>query len=258
MKMNMMMKDTLTLNDKKSLYVDKTQVGFFTTLFNSNDKFYSLAYEICFGYYTTRSAYKTVSPIYERIYEYLLDSLEVEVFPNDVITQTNILLGQFIRSKYIDKWTRIYSALFEQDYDVLKDYDYTEHKGADNSNTTTYNTNVEDNGKVGTKETTVTNRSNNNDIYGFNSSNPVGDSSSDENSTETVTGNADENTTHNTKLKTGTDTEVFNSSEDITRTSRNNTGADLINSELNMRDTKIFFDIIYKDIDSIATIPLYN
>lgn len=291
----MKMKETLTLEEKTNLFINGEVVGIFNGMILPTDPFFNLAHSMCLGYYTVRSSNKTVSPIYEQAYEYAKEVLASqgdsgEIDKYEVIALTNTLIGSsIIRPKFIDKWVRVYDTLITKQYDALKGFEHTEHKDGNNSDTTiydtsvgktgnntdtiTYDTNTEDNGKTGTKETTTINRENSADVYGFNSVSPVGDNVDTDNSTETVVGNADDNTSHNVQTKTGTDTKNFSISEtenktgtdtkkfvideDVTKSGRNNTGAELVEAELNLRNTQIFFDIIYKDIDSVATIPLY-
>ena len=284
----MKMKETLTPEQRTSLFLNGEVVGIFSGLVLPTDPFYDLAHSMCLGYYTVRSANKTVSPIYEQMLEFAKENSDVG--ESDYITFANTLLGSsIIRPKFIEKWLRVYDTLITKQYDALKGFEQTEHKEGNNSDTTTYDTsvgktgnntdtmtydtNIEDNGKTGTKEITTTNRENSADVYGFNSSVPVGDNTDTENATETVVGNADDNTSHNvqtktgtetkdyvvdeTENKTGTDTKNFLIDEDITKSGRNATGAELVEAELNLRNTQIFFDIVYKDIDSVATISIY-
>ena len=316
----MKMKETLTASEKNDLFFNSEVVGIFKSLLLPTDTFHDLAYPMCLSYYTVRSANKTVSPIYEQMIEFAKESGTVK--ESEYINFVNSkLASNIIRPKFIEKWNRVYDTLITKQYDVLKGFEHTEHKDGNNSDTTTYdtsvgkngdnsdtvtyntqngrsgtnsdtmtyNTNTEDNGKTGTKETTTTNRENSADVYGFNSSSPVGDNTEAENATETVIGNADDNTSHNiqtktgtekkdysikenltktgtdtkkltiseTENKTGTDTKIFVIDEDVTKSGRNNTGAELIEAELNLRNTQIFFDIVFKDIDSVATIPIY-
>lgn len=238
-------KETLTTEQRTNLILNQTVTGIFTELFVETDPFYNLLYPLCLGYYTIRSALKTVSPVYHQF-------AEISDDPNTAIGK------HLIRPKFIDKWTRVYDTLITKQYDPLKDYEYEEHRGGNNSDTTTYNVSIEDNGKTGTKETVTTSRDTSNDVYGFNSSVPVGDDTSTENMTETTEGLANDNTTYNKQDKTGTDAKAFIIDEDVTKSARNVSGADLVQSELNLRNKQIFFDIVYADIDSIFALSVYG
>lgn len=257
-------------------------VGIFPSMILSNDKFYSKLYDLCFGYYMQRSGEKTISLTYERLLQ----------LANEKYTLTETaesLIGKLIRGKFIEKWNRVYDVLISEQYNALQNQDFTEKKTGNNQNidtynstkakqgtntdTTTYDTNVEDNGKRGTSETTTRSVEDSNDVYGFNSSTPVGDTLSNETTSETIVGEADKNTSHNIQTKTGTEAKQFgiNESEkhtgsdttdisideNLNRSGRNVSGAELINEELNLRNTQLFFDIIYSDIDSITTLKIY-
>lgn len=316
----MKMKETLTPEQRTNLLLNGEVVGIFSGMILPTDPFFDLAHSMCLGYYTVRSANKTLAPIYDQMLEFAKENSDVG--EDNYITLANTLLGSsIIRPKFIDKWLRVYDTLITKQYDALKGFEHTEHKEGNNSDTTTYDTSVgktgdntdtvtynsqngrtgnntdtitydtetEDNGKTGTKETTTTNRENSADVYGFNSASPVGDNTDTENATEIVVGNADDNTTHNvqkktgtetkgyevdetvaktgtdtknitiseTENKTGTDTKNFVIDEDVTKSGRNATGAELVEAELNLRNTQIFFDIVYRDIDSVATLAIY-
>ena len=290
----MKIKDTITLTEKSSLFLQSSVVGLFTDMFQSDDVFYSLAYPMCLGYYTVQSANKTVSPVYQQMYEFSREFTKSQGLTDntdeEILALVNSKLGSsVIRPKFIDKWNRVYNTLITEQYNALDDYSETETKTANDTDKTTYNitdgktgTNTdtlthnvttEDNGKTATSETTVRAVETANDIYGFNSSVAVGDTATTENNTETVTGEADKNTTQNTQIKTGTEskqiginetynktgteTKEYGVNETRTRTGRHESGADLVEKELNLRNKQIFFDIVYRDIDSVATISIY-
>lgn len=165
----------------------------------------------------------------------------------------------------------------------------TVYRTGNNSDTTTYDTNQETTGETGSKEVRERSSDGQNDIYGFNSVSPVGSDANAETVTETITGLDTDNTTHNEVTKTGTETVDKNISEsdigtandnsektrsdshaksgsdtldktideDITEQGRNESGAELLTKEIDFRSAQIFYDIVYKDIDSIATLQIY-
>lgn len=257
-------------------------VGIFPSMILSEDAFYGKLYELCLGYYTARSGEKTISMTYERLISLVNENPEINKSPEE-------LIGALIRGKFLDKWNRVYDVLLTSQYDALNNRESTEDKTGNNQNKdthnttkarqgnnsdiTTYDTNVEDNGKMGTSETTIRNVEDANDVYGFNSSSPVGDTYSNETTSETIVGEADKNTSHNVQTKTGTENKQFGIdesethtgtdttditiSEKLVKSGRDGTGAELITEELNLRNTQLFFDIIYADIDSIATLQIY-
>lgn len=270
--------DTLTPQEISGLLYGYS-VGIFDVIIQSNDAFFLYKKDMALGYYLIHSSNKTVSPAFE----YIINNSPTT--PN-----YNVLIGNYIRALFYDKWAKIYNMLFTANYDPLKNietnekktgsnkntdtYDTVKSKLGTNSDTTTYDTNVEDNGKTGTSETTTRSEENSNDVYGFNSVSPVGDTYSNGSVSETIVGEADKNTSHNIQKKTGTeqkqfgidesethtgtDTTDISIDEEVTITSRNVSGSKLITEEIDFRNKQIFFDIVYKDIDSIITIPLYN
>lgn len=277
----MKLRETLTKQQTIDL-LSGNVVGIFPYMILSEDVFYGKLYELCLGYYTARSGEKTISMTYERFISLLNENTEINKSPEE-------LLGSLIRGKFIDKWNRVYDALITSQYDALSNREFvvdrtgnnqnkdthntTKAKQGTNSDITTYDTNVEDNGRTGTSETTTRNVQDANDVYGFNSSTRVSDTYSNETTSETIVGEADKNTSHNVQTKTGTENKQFGINESETNTGtdttditiseklvksgRDGSGAELITEELNLRNTQLFFDIIYSDIDSIATLQIY-
>lgn len=226
-------------------------VGIFPELIKSTDPWFNEASDMCIQYYTQRSGLKSISPSYERIINIL----------NGVTLTTGLsadgLMGKTIRAKFLPKWNRVYSVLLEDEYSPLDEFTSKERKIGNNSDKMDYASSIEDNGNRATKETTSRDVDNSDNIYGFNSNSPVGTDTSNEGTTETVTGLADDNTTHNKRDKTGNDTHTIGIDESTDRNGRNKSAASLIREELSLRASQIFFDIVYDDIDSIATIQLY-
>ena len=305
--------ETLTQSQQINLLSGST-VGIFETVFDESDAFKEHHHEMCVGYYIYNSADKPISPAYDKYIELTKNNPSIPFTPEQ-------LIGQLIRSKFIDKWNRVYLALVESEYDPITNKDITSKKTATNKNTdtydtetviegtdtdtitydtvkakegsntdtTTFDTNVEDDGKVGTHATTSRSVSNADDVYGFNSTAPVGDTTSTENTEETLVGDSEKNTTHNVQTKTGTESKQFGIDESETHTGtevkemgknesekhtgtdttdisinetmtnkgRDVSGATLIDEELKLRNTQQFFDIVYKDIDSITALQIY-
>lgn len=278
----MKMLETLTTTEKINL-LNGQAVGFFPYLLLSTDEFYSELYNICLGYYTQRSGDKSISHMYERFIKLVNDN------PQTTTVSAEELMGKYIRSKYIYKWGLEYNLLLNSSYDPLDEYTETKEETTDRTNETTYgntvatsgtdkdtleyDTEVEDTGETGTKE--VVDRADNhkNDIYGFNSVAAVGDNKSEATSKITTTGNAQDNTNHNVSDKTGTeertivhgkseaktgkDTEDIDGTVTTELSGRKASPSELIGKELDFRSKNIFYDIVYKDIDSIATLQIY-
>jgi hypothetical protein len=241
--------DTLTTQQKSEL-LQGNYVGIFPTMFLDTDEFYSTLSQICFGYYMERSGNKSISPSYERL-------IEMSKSAEGLEETAEQLLGKYIRGKYIAKWRRVYDALVFRNYDPLNDYERVESKYGDNYNKTTYDTSVVNDGNSSMSEKTVRDVETGDDVYGFNSENVVGESKSTDSLVETVTGDAEHNKTHNAQTKSGSDSNYIKINESYNRRGRDNSAAKLIAEELDMRSQQIFYDIIYSDIDSIATLQIY-
>lgn len=237
--------ETLT-NEQKVDLLAGTPVGIFTTLFEASDPWIDKAGDCCAGYYLYRSGGKETSPIFDRITEIATEAQD-----------PSAIAGRIIRSKFIEKWNKVYSALIQEEYQVLNEHESTETKTGNNTDKTIYDSAVESDGNSATSLSTTTKSDSANDVYGFNSVSPVGQSETNGNNVETVEGEADKNTRHSLQSKTGTDTKEFGIDEAVSRKGRNTAGADLIQKELKLRRQNIFFDIVYGDIDSILALQVY-
>lgn len=276
----MKLKETLTTQQTIDI-ISGQSVGLFPYIFQQTDLWYSKVNQMCLGYYMYHSGEKSISPAYKKVISLIKDY--------NIVKVAEEVIGTLIRETFIEKWNKVYDALITSNYDFLNNDDYTESrdtkedktntynttigKTGNNQDITTFDTNVEDNGTTGVKETTSTNNSTANSVFGFNSTTAVGESNSVDNGSETFTANANDNTTHNlqeksgtestektineTDTKTGTDNEDLTRNEEVVKSGRNVSGATLIKEELDLRDEKLFFDIIYRDIDSIATLKVY-
>lgn len=251
-------KDTLTIEEKQTLINSNNVVGLFNGLIAEGDLFYNMRKELCFEYYIVRSSRRAISYAYKEFIDMYREVNGDSLTESELLKLASETFGsKVIRPKFLDKWSRIYSALVANTYDPLLDYEYSEHKDGNNSDTVHYGSSTEDNGNTGTKQTTSTVNNSTNDVYGFNSVSPVGDNLSTDESTETIVGNADDNTSHNLQTKSGTDTTNFVVDEDISKSSRNRAGSELIDVELNLRNKHIFTDIVLSDIDTVATLSIY-
>ena len=273
--------ETLTLEDKINLLNGST-VGFFSNLILSTDSFFSQAYNLCLGYYMNNSSNKTVSPIYENVLNLITE--------NSINKSVNDIVAQMIRGKFIDKWERYYNALINENYEILEDIvknetsnytknevnNYTKNETSNyaKNETKTYNNTINENGKTNTDMTTSSTNEKNNDVYGFNSTAPVGSDLNYGTDTENVKGDKEKNTTENVKQKTGSDTngttgndkkgttgnddKDTTKNETISRTGRNTSAQDLLQKELDFRSKNLFFNIVFRDIDSIIALEIYD
>ena len=240
----MKMIKTLTPEQITSLINGET-VGIFIDMITSDDIYSSIKYELCLGYYLERSGDKPISLPYQRLI-------------NLNIAEPASVIGKICRNKFKEKWSKQYLALISEQYNPLIEFEKQEDINRDNTDTTTYNTQIHSTGSRANKSTTSYNDEEANDVYGFNSVSPVGSDTSATNYTETVTGLAEDNTTDSNENKTGSDTKNYKDKENKVATGRNNSAAELLDKELDMRNRQIFFDIVYYDIDSIATSGVYD
>lgn len=246
----MKIRQTLTTQQTLDLINGET-VGMFNTIILDDDAYSSLRYDLCLGYYMDRSGDKPISQTFRRLIQLKNENPSLTETPDN-------LIGKVIRNKFAEKWTKQYITLIEDQYNPINDYEHIETTTKNNTDTTTYDTTVENDGNRGFKTSTTFSDTDTDNIYGFNSSSAVPSNSSQSSSTETVTGDKNSNTSHNTETKSGSDARNFQANETKTIKGRNKSSAELIDKELDMRNRQIFFDIVFTDIDSVATIGVYT
>ena len=250
--------ETLTTQQQINI-LDGLESGIFDYILWDGDPFNDDKTEMAKEYYFSRSGDKTVSPFYERVLGLQLNTDEI--------------IGNTIRSKFIDKWKRLYDVLVTQTYKPLdkmsetetREYGKKTDRTGNNKDTKTSTVTEDGTVMVGTSETTSRTGDTQDNVYGFNSVTPVGDTTSNETVTETVSGKKDDNVT-DTDNKTTTDeviahdistNEINSGTDTYTRTGRDESGATLITEEIEMRNLYTFFDIVFADVDSIMTINIY-
>ena len=243
----MKVKETVTKNELIST-INRQVIGIFKSLITAEDDYISLAPAMCENYYLVHSGNKEISKIWEEIIE----------LTKGTDYNSDSVFGNIIRNRYKDKWNKIYRAFVTQNYNPLEEYDRTETRVADNTETITYNSQTEDDGSTGFKETTVNTTNTDDGLYGFNSRESVPSDTSVENINNTRTRLPADNTNHNVESKTGTDSKNEDIDETITKTGRDSSPSELIEKELSLRDRETFFEIVFIDIDKIATKGVYS
>lgn len=211
---------------------------------------------------------------------------------SDVLSSDNrTLIANILWAMFGIQWTRLWATMKPAEYDPLTNYQMQETMEGTENSTRTPDLTKGDTGTVQTtgqdKRTpnltkantgTVKNdgsatNTNQNGIWGFNSSTSVPSDMSDGTATNenTTTGNLSEtqtgtDTTDHTNTdtynrsytETGTDTTAGTKSRKLTRTGNigTNTFQNLLQQERNiwMYD---FFEQVFKDVDSVLTIPIY-
>ena len=201
------------------------------------------------------------------------------------------LISNILWAMFGIQWTRLWATMKPTEYDPLTNYQMQETMEGTENSTRTPNLTKGDTGTVQTtgqdKRTPNLTRNgtgtvndngsatntNQNGIWGFNSSTSVPSDMSDgtatnENTTtrdltETETGtdttdHTNTDTYNRSYTETGTDTTAGTSSRKLTRTGNigTNTFQNLLQQERNiwMYD---FFEQVFKDVDSVLTIPIY-
>lgn len=210
---------------------------------------------------------------------------------NVLSSDNRTLIANILWAMFGIQWTRLWSTMKPAEYDPLTNYKMQETmEGTENSTRTpdltrgdtgtvqttgqdTRTPNLTRNGTgTVTDEGSGTNH-NNNGIWGFNSSESVPSDMSDgratNNNTTTrdltdtetgtdVTDRTNTDTYNRSYTETGTDTTAGKSSRKLTRTGNigTNTFQNLLQQERNiwMYD---FFEQVFKDVDSVLTIPIY-
>lgn len=211
---------------------------------------------------------------------------------SDVLSSDNrTLIANILWAMFGIQWTRLWATMKSAEYDPLTNYQMQETmEGTENSirtpdltkgDTGTVQTTGQDkrtpnltrNGTGTVNDNGSATNTNQNGIWGFNSSTSVPSDMSDgtatnENTTtrdltETETGTdttdrTNTDTYNRSYTETGTDTTAGTSSRKLTRTGNigTNTFQNLLQQERNiwMYD---FFEQVFKDVDSVLTIPIY-
>lgn len=239
----------MTLNETRSstffttggIFSEINSLNVFTWL-TSNNKL-SLDYE----YYLKRSGYKTISPLFTQ--------LKI----NNTTTYLNDL-ARVIINLYRDKWNKLYDLILVNDYNPLNNKNITTTKANTKNNINTPDITITDDTGTATKTTVATTDSTNNSTYGFNDTAGAVPSDKSENTNNVITsGNANENTVHNTNIKTGTETDASSENETISVLGYDaNKIQDNIESEITLRNKYNFYDIVMGDIDTILVTNVYE
>lgn len=223
-------------------------VGIFDNLFTSTDKMYDDRFVMCKSYYLAYSGGKEISPLYETYIKMLDDVVGAD--------PPEKYLAEYIRAKYINKWNKLYDTLYNSDYDPIYNIQKDVTVIDDNTEVTTYNSTVENDGNTSVKETVTTGGSSEQGVYGFNSATSVGTNTDTNSMTETTEGDSEHNTSYNKQDKSGDDTLDVDNKRTITENSRTVSAKELITDEVELKKINIF-DIIYKDIDSVVVTDIY-
>ena len=277
-----MEQETITLNKMIDVYAKyPTDGGVFSPMANAPWVETMTGLNLDIAYLDGHSGERYCSNIINR----RLD--DSDVLPTDNRT----LISNILWAMFGIQWTRLWATMKPTDYDPLTNYQMQEtEEGANNSvrtpdltkgDTGTVQTSGQDTrtpnltktGKGTVKDDGSATNTNQNGIWGFNSSTSVPSDMADgsatsENTntrdlTETETGT---DTTERTNTDTynreytekGTDTTAGTSSRKLTRTGNigTNTFQNLLQQERNIWMYN-FFEQVFKDVDTVLTIPIY-
>lgn len=171
---------------------------------------------------------------------------------SDVLPPDNrTLIANILWAMFGIQWTRLWATMKPPDYDPLTNYQMTEDETENRTDTRTPDLTRKHTGTDRDEGSTTSNTQDN--LWGFNSTTSVPSDMQDGTTSAEST-----NTRDLTDTETGTDTTAGTSSRKLTRTGNigTNTFQNLIQQERNiwMYD---FFEQVFKDVDSVLTIPIY-
>ena len=156
----------------------------------------------------------------------------LDKYPNDFVTK----IATMISFKFKENWNREYLALVDAEYNPIENYDSHETRTPhDLTNTRT------------TKQKADVTRTNDGDVYGFNSDN----STPLNKVTETTTMDDTKNIVTDTNVESGYETTDRHGNIGVT------TNQQMIIQEIELRIKFNMIDLIMNDIDSVIALPIY-
>ena len=161
------------------------------------------------------------------------------------------LIANILWAMFGIQWTRLWATMKPTDYNPLTNYQMTEDETGSHTDTRTPDLTRKHTGTDKYEGESTTNNQNN--LWGFNSSTSIPSDMQDGTNTDNIT-----NTSDLTDTETGTDTTAGNNTRKLTRTGNigTNTFQNLLQQERNLWMYN-FFERVFKDVDSILTIPIY-
>ena len=165
-------------------------------------------------------------------------------------TKERIAISAMVYAMFKTQWTKLWETM-NPDYEPLTNYQMTENETGNNTYTRTPNITRNHTGTDVNEGTSHVNNQSN--LWGFNSGTSVPSDMSDGDTTVNTT-----NTRNLTDTETGTDTAAGENTRRLTRTGNigTNTFQNLIQQERNLWMYN-FFEQVFKDVDSVLTIPIY-
>lgn len=218
---------TYIIDRDKSIFnaIKSTSSQPFTWLTQSNADLLDIEY------YLNNSGNKWCSPMVERLLKLQNVNMVQQV-------------AKIIIEKFKDKWNKLYKAFIESEYEPLENYnmEQVETPNITKGSTTNQKTKVKTETENDTTEASV---------YGFNSVSPVPSGEATRNGSVTVSGDSNDNESHTTDTETGTRTLTRHGNIGVT------TSQQMLQSEITLRTTYNFVQMLYKDVDSVMTLLVY-
>lgn len=159
-------------------------------------------------------------------------------------------VSNLVYAMFKTQWTKLWETM-NQNYEPLTNYKMTEDETGNNTYTRTPNLTRKHTGTNNDEGSSTLNTQNN--LWGFNSESSIPSDMQDGTNTANITSTRDL-----TDTETGTDTTAGDNTRKLTRTGNigTNTFQNLLQQERNLWMYN-FFDQIFKDVDSVLTIPIY-
>ena len=206
------------------------------------------------------SGYKSISPLVRHL----------QGDDDQLSNSAYATLAGIIWAHYGTAWTKKYEAL-TTDYRPLENYNMVEHEeseivdDADTRLTGAAAANViSDNSQTTSRESGTHNlsESSSHNVYGFNSNSAVPAESDSHSLNESSSNNTTDTTTGSRTQSTNLDTKYDNTrgiERDLTRSGNIGvtTSQQMLESELQLRAYR-FFEEVYKDVDRITALPIYD
>lgn len=246
---------TLLSNDFQELSV------FFNTDYGFQPNYSAMDFE----YTTFHSADKTINKVLDKIIKNVQIGYSKDSDGNysasdknkmaDTISVNWQWIAQMILSKFGEKWNRLVIAFYNETYNPIHNYDMTESIETESSGTTIPNLITSSTSKTNTD--IITKTSSDNNRYGFNSSSAV--PTDTDNSTQTMIGDSDNNTTDSTTTQTG-NTSISDKGTSKTTRSGNigvTTTQKMLNEEWEVRKHNII-EMMFEDVDSVLCSHIYE
>lgn len=161
------------------------------------------------------------------------------------------LIANILWAMFGIQWMRLWATMKPADYDPLTNYQMTEDETGNHTDTRTPNLTRKHSGTDANEGNSHVNNQNN--LWGFNSDAAVPADMSDGDTTVNTT-----NTRDLTDTETGTDTTSGDNTRKLIRTGNigTNTFQNLLQQERSLWMYN-FFEQVFKDVDSVLTIPIY-